>query len=244
MSQNTDQKTVAILQARMSSSRLPGKVLMPLAGKPMMIRQIERLQRCQNLDEIIVATSDQPDDEQIAQVCETENIRCFRGNLHDVLDRYYQAALFAEKPHHIVRLTADCPLADPQVIDDCVDLHLQKGADYTSNTIKRHFPKGLDVEVMTIQALEAIWREAKTSYDREHVTPFLYQNPERFSIASLIDEHDRGNWRWTVDTDDDIEMVKAIYSALYNDNGLFETSDVIDFLNKNPNIACINGALG
>lgn len=242
--QKSDQNVVAILQARMSSSRLPGKVLMPLMGKPMFIRQIERLRRCHNLDEIIVATSDQPDDKQIAEVCTEENVRCFRGSLNDVLDRYYNAALFAGKPDHVVRLTADCPLADPQVIDDCVELHLQKGSEYTSNTIKRHFPKGLDVEIMTMKALETTWREAESTYDREHVTPYIYRNPKFFSISSLLDRHNRENWRWTVDTADDMKMIKAIYGALFKKNAEFDTNDVIEFLKNNPDIADMNGALG
>lgn len=237
-------RVVAIMQARMSSSRLPGKVLHPLCGRPMFLRQIERLRRCKMIDEIIVATSTGPEDGAIADACISEGIPCFRGSLTDVLDRYHEAAAFAGNPTHVVRLTADCPLADPEVIDACIDLHLRSAADYTSNTIERHFPKGLDVEVMTANALETAWREGTSAYDREHVTPYLYGHPEQFRLETLKADFDRGDWRWTVDTAADMEVVEAVYQALYETNPAFDTDDVIAFLKRNAEIAGLNGALG
>jgi spore coat polysaccharide biosynthesis protein SpsF len=228
----------------MSSIRLPGKVLKPICGEPMMLRQLERLVRCRRLDEIIVATSIAVSDDPIADVCRRAGVRVARGSLDDVLDRYHSAAHAIAGSAQIVRLTADCPLADWRVIDACVELHLDRGADYTSNSVKRSFPKGLDVEVMTIAALDAAWRDAKDLYDREHVTPFLYRNPQRFDLVFLLDPTDRSSWRWTVDTPEDFRMVEAVYEALFPTDPGFTSEAIEAFLMSRPDIARLNAALG
>lgn len=218
---------VAILQARMSSSRLPGKVMKPILGMPMIGRQIERLNRCDSLDRLVVATSKDPSDDVLAAYAERLGVRVFRGSLDDVLGRFQGAALANGPCTHVVRLTADCPLADPGVIDACVWRHIETGADYTSNTIERSYPDGLDVEVMTIDALKTMHREAKGPYEREHVTPFLYRHPERFKIAQLVQSAPLADRRWTVDTPEDFEFVSRVFYMLYPTNPRFEQVDVL-----------------
>lgn len=217
---------VAILQARMTSSRLPGKVMKPILGMPMIGRQIERLNRCDSLDRIVVATSKDPSDDGLAAYCEGLGVRVFRGSLDDVLGRFAGAAI-ASGAAHVVRLTADCPLADPQVIDACVWRHIETGADYTSNTVERSYPDGLDVEVMTAAALKTMHREARDPYEREHVTPFLYRHPERFRIAQLVQSAPLADRRWTVDTAEDFEFVSRVYYMLYPTNPRFEQADIL-----------------
>ena len=217
---------VAILQARMSSSRLPGKVMKPILGMPMIGRHIERLNRCDSLDRIVVATSKDPSDDGLASYCEGLGVRVFRGSLDDVLGRFAGAAI-ANGAEHVVRLTADCPLADPLVIDACVWRHIETSADYTSNTLQRSYPDGLDVEVMTAAALKTMQAEATDPYEREHVTPFLYRNPERFRIAQLVQSARLDDRRWTVDTAEDFEFVSRVYYMLYPTNPRFEQADIL-----------------
>jgi len=238
------QRVVAILQARMSSSRLPGKVLRPLVGAPMILRQIERLRRAGALDGIVVATSTGASDDVLCDTCGAAGIEVLRGDLDDVLGRYRKAARALGDPAHVVRLTADCPLADWTVVDACVALHLQAGADYTSNVIQRSYPKGLDVEVMTLAALDRAWREASDAYEREHVTPYIHRHPERFSLAHLTQGVDQSAWRWTVDTAEDWAMVEAVYQALYRPGEPFTCEAVAGFLEAHPKTAQLNGALG
>lgn len=216
---------VAILQARMTSTRLPGKVMKPILGMPMIGRHIERLNRCESLDRIVVATSRDPSDDGLAAYCESLGVRIFRGPLDDVLSRFAGAAI-ANGAGHVVRLTADCPLADPGVIDACVWRHVETGADYTSNTIERSYPDGLDVEVMTVAALKTMQAEAKDPYEREHVTPFLYRHPERFRIAQLVQSAQRSDRRWTVDTPEDFEFVSRVFYMLYPTNPRFGQADI------------------
>lgn len=228
----------------MSSSRLPGKVLKPLVGAPMILRQIERLRRARTLDGIVVATSTDASDDVLCKACAAAGVEVVRGDLDDVLDRYRQAARALGDPAHVARLTADCPLADWTVVDACVALHLQGGADYTSNVIRRSFPKGLDVEVITLAALDRAWREAADPYEREHVTPYIHRHPELFSLAHLVQGVDRSAWRWTVDTPEDWAMVEAVYQALHRPGELFTSEAVAGFLETHPQTARLNGALG
>lgn len=216
----------AILQARMSSTRLPGKVMKPLAGRPMIERQIERLRRCQTLDRLIVATSDDGSDDELATFLAGAGIELFRGSLSDVLARYAGAIEALSVRGAVVRLTADCPLADPLVIDACVRLQAEAGVDYASNSFRRTYPRGLDVEVFGAEHLLEAAREASDPYDREHVTPFLYRNPGRFSRAELVQPRDDSALRWTVDTPDDFAFVERVYEALYPANPAFTSEDV------------------
>ena len=228
----------------MSSSRLPGKVLKPLVGAPMILRQIERLRRAVALDGIVVATSTEASDDVLCDACDAAGIEVVRGDLNDVLDRFRQAARVLGDPAHVVRLTADCPLADWTVVDACVALHLRAGADYTSNVIQRSFPKGLDVEVMTLAALDRVWREATDPYEREHVTPYIHRHPELFGLAHLTQGVDQSAWRWTVDTPEDWAMVEAVYQALYRPGEPFTREAAAGFLETHPKTAQLNRALG
>ncbi|MBT6537431.1 MAG: glycosyltransferase family protein [Rhodospirillaceae bacterium] len=234
-------KIVAIVQARMSSSRLPGKVLAPVVGQPMLLRQLERLGRARTVDEIVVATSTEPDDDVIADVCDKSNIACFRGSLHDVLGRYVQAAT-ASEADIVLRLTADCPLTDPVVVDGLIR-HMRDGAyDYASNTLERTWPHGLDVEAMTFDALLTAGHEADDPHEREHVTPFLYGHPDRFKLGSYTGAVDQSALRLTVDYSEDLDVVTQIYDALYPINAAFTTEDVVIYLDANPGIRALNSA--
>jgi spore coat polysaccharide biosynthesis protein SpsF len=179
-------KILTIVQARMTSSRLPGKVLRPILGAPMMGRQIERLRRSEKLGQLVVATSVDPSDDVIVDYCAALSCPTHRGPLHDVLGRYAETLAALGPADHVVRLTADCPLADWTVIDQCIGLHVESGADYTSNTVERFYPRGLDVEVFRADWLPKIAAETADPYDREHVTPFFYRHPDRFKIAQLV----------------------------------------------------------
>jgi spore coat polysaccharide biosynthesis protein SpsF len=233
---------LAVLQARMSSSRLPGKVLADLVGAPMILRQIERLNRARRLGTIVVATSDQASDDLLAARLDQAGVAVFRGPLDDVLARFIGAMDAFGATGTVVRLTADCPLADPGVIDETLALHAASGADYTSNTpARRSYPKGLDVEVFEAAALRAAARETADPYDREHVTPFLYRRPERFRIAGLEQAADEGEVRWTVDRPDDLEFVRAVYGGLYGSNPAFTSDDVRAFVRGRPDLIQLGG---
>jgi spore coat polysaccharide biosynthesis protein SpsF len=217
---------VAILQARMSSSRLPGKVMKPLAGAPMIVRQIERLRRCETLDRLVVATSTETSDDPLAAELEARGIELFRGPLDDVLGRFVACVAALGIEGDVVRLTADCPLADPDVIDAGVRLRQALGVDYLSNGRVRTYPHGLDMEVFTAQALRAAGREATSAYDREHVTPYLYAPGGRFTQGVLRQDRDESDLRWTVDTPEDYAFVAKVYEALYSTKPAFTSEDV------------------
>ncbi|MCR5878706.1 glycosyltransferase family protein [Phenylobacterium sp. J367] len=217
---------VAILQARMSSSRLPGKVMMPLAGRPMVERQIERLRRCETLTRLIVATSVEASDDPLAAHLQTLGVEVFRGPLADVLGRYVACVEALDIQGDVVRLTADCPLTDPGVIDAGVRLRERLEVDYVSNGRIPTWPRGLDMEVFTLDALLAAGREARDLYDREHVTPYLYKEGSRFTVAALTQGVDESALRWTVDTPDDYAFVARVYDALYPANPRFTSADV------------------
>lgn len=231
---------LAILQARVSSSRLPGKVLLPLLGQPMLARQLERVRRATLIDQLVVATSADSADDPLALLCEQAGTACYRGQLDDVLDRFYQAAL-PYRPDYVVRLTGDCPLADPALIDRVIGSCLDSGCDYLSNTIApATFPDGLDVEVMRFSALELAWREAQLGSQREHVTPFIYQHPERFRIEQFSNPVDLSALRWTVDEPADFELVRIIYEALYPSQPDFGTDAILALLAARPELATLN----
>ncbi len=232
--------SLASLQARMSSTRLPGKVMLPLAGAPMIQRQIERVQEAANIDEMIVATSDQASDDPLAAFLEKRGIGVYRGPLDDVQQRFVAAA--AEFPAAaIVRLTADCPLADPGVIDDTIDAFLDAGADYASNTPpQRTFPKGLDVEVFTAQALRRAALNPSPEA-REHVTWDMFRQPDRYRQAFHSQKADEGEVRWTVDRPDDYEFVTAVYDGLYRRDPEFGSDDIRAFVRRQPKLANYGG---
>lgn len=233
---------LAILQARTSSSRLPGKVLLPMAGAPMLTRQIERIARARLLDGLIVATSDRAEDDGVAKLAETAGVGLFRGSLHDVLDRYYRAAQ-PYRPSHVVRLTGDCPLTDWDVIDAAIAFMTEGGFDYASNTLEPTWPDGLDVEVITFAALETAWLEARDPLEREHVMPFVTRRPDRFKLGSLRNDCDLSAMRWTVDEPVDYALAVAIYDALYPHNPAFTTADVLALLQREPELSQTNATI-
>ena len=230
---------LAILQARMSSTRLPGKVLKPILGQPMLARQIERLRRAALIDGLVVATSTDSSDDPIAQMCAQISVDCSRGSLDDVLDRFRKTV--ENRPsEHIVRLTGDCPLADPAVIDAVVRFHLAGAYDYSSNTLHPTYPDGLDVEVCRAAALAEAGREANTAFEREHVTPFIYRRPERYRLGDFRNASDLSGLRWTVDNPEDFELVRRIYEALYPSNSNFALDDILTLFDKEPGLATVN----
>ena len=232
---------LAVLQARMSSTRLPGKVLMPLVRAPMIARQIERVARARRIDRLVVATSVEPEDDAIEAAVRREAIAVHRGPLDNVLQRFI-GALDAHPADHVVRLTADCPLADPALIDATIERHLSSGADYTSNTPDgAAWPKGLDVEVITAPALRRAAAQADSPQAREHVTWDIWNQPDRWALAWLPCTPDQGDIRWTVDRPDDYAFVAAVYDALYPKNRAFTSADVRAFVAGRPDLATFGG---
>ena len=233
---------LAIIQARMSSSRLPGKVLRPLAGSPMILRQIERLRRARRVDSLVVATSDDRSDDDLADVLAAAGVALFRGPLDDVLARYVGALDAFGPAEHVVRLTGDCPLADWTVIDAVIARHLETGADYTADTWgRRTFPKGLDADVVKSAVLRQAHAEATAPFDREHVLPFVYGRPDRYRLQGLTQEADEGEVRWTVDLPDDYAFVSAVYDALYPVEPAFSSDDVRRLVRSRPDLANYGG---
>lgn len=230
---------LAVLQARMSSSRLPGKVLREILGQPMLARQIERLRRASRLTELVVATSTRPEDDAIAACCQTIGAACHRGPLDDVLARFLGALAAAGEPKTFLRLTADCPLADWSLIDRCVAAHEASGADLTHTSRDWTFPKGLDVEVCETAALVEAGRQAKDPYEREHVTPYIYRHPERFRLHDLTRDPPL-RYRWTVDTPEDFAFVDAVYQALYPAKPDFTSDDVLAWQADHPDQVLLN----
>jgi spore coat polysaccharide biosynthesis protein SpsF (cytidylyltransferase family) len=202
-------KTLAIIQARMSSTRFPGKVLQPLLDFPLIVFMLERVRKSIHVDELMVATSGDASDDRLAETVESRGFRCFRGDLGDVLDRFYQAAR-PLRPEVVVRLTGDCPLMDADLVDGVVTTLVSSGADYASNVDPRTFPDGLDVECFSFAALERAWHDAHAQAEREHVTPFLRQRKDLFRSASVRGVADLSNFRWTVDYPEDLELVREL----------------------------------
>jgi spore coat polysaccharide biosynthesis protein SpsF len=232
-----------ILQARMSSSRLPGKILMPLtAGKPLLQLMVERVSRAKTPGKLIVATTASANDDQVENLCKHISVPCFRGSEHDVLDRFYKAAL-CYNSDHIIRLTGDCPIIDPDLLDEIVKFYFKGGFDYASNTVEPSFPDGLDVEIFSFTALKQAWEEAKLSSQREHVTPFIHQQPGRFNIGSFKSKENLSSMRWTVDGPEDFQLVSRIYEILYPANPFFSTEDVLHLFDQMPELALINSGI-
>ncbi len=231
-------RLIAIIQARMGSTRLPGKVLLRLADRSVLAQVVTRLRRCVQISGIAVAIPDLQADDAIARECEVLGVRCVRGSEPDVLDRYYRA-MTTTNADAIARVTSDCPLIDPAIVDETILKFDSDCADYASNCSPRTFPRGLDVEVISASALERAWREADKSYQREHVTPFIYEHPEKFKLTFLRGEFDYSQFRWTLDTQEDFELLKAIY-AYFPGKSQFGWRDVIDLMERRPELASLN----
>jgi len=229
-------KVVAIIQARMGSSRLPGKVLAEICGRPLLHYIVSRVRQASTLNLIVVATSDDSADDVIENFCQTNGVQYFRGSETDVLDRYYQAA----KHFHadaIVRLTADCPLLDPVVIDDVVRTFLSGEFDYVSSA--SNYPDGLDTEIFSWGALRETWQDARLPSEREHVTPYITKNPAWFRLERVASDEDLSYMRWTVDEPEDLELVRRIYQQLVHKPS-FGMKDVLALFLRDPSLYQIN----
>lgn len=260
-------RTVAIIQARMGSSRLPGKVLLDIGGKPMLQWVIERTRRAAHVHTVMVATTDDPADDPIAAFCAAQDTPCYRGSAFDVLDRYYNAAR-SQLAEIVVRITADCPLTDPGLIDRTLDAffgRFQKqdkliGArpanlpvptrrfpfDFVANRLPppfgRTYPIGLDVEVCTFSGLELVWDAAIEPFEREHVMPYFYEQPGRFGVLLLHHTENLGALRWTVDTPQDLEFVRQV-AARFDGRNDFTWLDVLNRVRREPQLAAINASV-
>lgn len=230
-------RIVTIIQARMGSTRLPGKVMQDLGGDTVLARVVRRLRRAALLGEVIIATTTEPADDFIVQECRRLSVQVFRGNENDVLDRYYRAAEWA-KAEAVVRITSDCPLIDSEISDETVRRFLDQQPDYASNALARTYPRGLDTEVMTRQTLARAWQEAQP-HQRVHVTPYIYENPSRFRILSVRADSDYSSHRWTLDTPEDLAFVRAVYERMGNDDS-FHWRDVLALLDRDPALMDLN----
>ena len=236
-------KVVTVIQARCGSSRLPGKVLMELCGKSLLARQFERVARSQSAGTIVVATTLEREDDAVANICEEEKIHCFRGHTNDLLDRHYRTGKLFEADA-IVKIPSDCPLIDPKIIDDVVSLFLENSnLDYVSNLHPASFPDGNDVEIMTAEALETAWLRAVRPLEREHTTPFLWENPELFKIGNYLWK-DGPNFsqshRFTIDYPEDYAFISAVYNELFPNNPDFNLKDILGLLLTRPDIYKLN----
>ncbi len=230
--------TIAIVQARMGSTRLPGKVLERLGEDTMLGRVVRRLGRAALLDGVAVATTDQGDDDAVVREAAALGVRAFRGDAEDVLDRFHRAtqALGADV---VVRITADCPFIDPEIVDQVVRAFHEHQADYASNILERTYPRGLDTEVFSRAALRRTWAEATEPFEREHVTPYFYRHPTRFRLYSLRAPGDYSPYRWTVDTAEDLTFARAVYEAFGGDDR-FSWMDVVRLLEARPELPRLN----
>lgn len=236
-------KVAAIIRARSGSTRLPGKILKLICGKQMLLHVVERISYSKNVDNIIVATTILPEDNHVESLCKENNISFYRGSSEDVLARYYEAAK-KFKTDIIIRITSDCPLIDPIILDKMIDEYIKANKthklDYLSNTIERTFPRGLDIEIFSFSVLEKSYHEATKQTEREHVTPYIYQHPELFVLKNFTNEKDMSFHRWTVDTKEDFQLIEMIYKELYIPNKIFLLNDVLQLFELKPELIKIN----
>ena len=234
-------KIVAIIQARMGSSRLPGKVLADVCGTPVLHCVVSRVRQARTLSLFAVATSDHSTDDVIEKFCQINVVPCFRGSQDDVLDRYYRAAKHFQA-NVIVRLTADCPLLDPAIIDKVVETFMTGKFDYCSNTQEPSYPDGLDTEVFTWNALERSWQEAHLPSEREHVSTYVTKNPGLFRLGSVKHDEDLSRLRWTVDEPQDLDLIREIYRYLPNKK-TFRLDDLLALYREHPEFSAINSGI-
>lgn len=230
-------KIVAIIQARMSSTRLPGKILMRLGQKSVLEHVVERVRQCTMIDEVVVATTDYQIDDAIIEECKKLFVNTFRGSSEDVLSRYYGAAKEA-RAQIVIRITSDCPFIDAEVLTNMLKSFCEKQPDYLSNTLIRTYPRGLDVEVMTFAALKEAHEKATQDYEREHVTPYIYKHPHLFYIEQCVSNEDHSNLRLTLDTEEDLTLIKTVYEKLSSTP--FGYNDILKLFMEMPQLAEIN----
>lgn len=231
-------KTVAIIQARMSSTRLPGKVMKTLVDRTVLGHVITRSLAIDSVDEVIVATTNREEDKMIEDEALKYGAHCYRGSLDDVLERYYRAAVISQADV-VVRITSDCPLLDPQISDAVIKHFLQNSYDYSSSSLSGTFPRGMDTEVFSFKALKAAFESATLEYEHEHVTPYLYQHPGEFRIHHYSNEIDCSRYRLTLDTPEDWELISRVYHELYQGH-IFYWDDVQRLFWEKPELGLIN----
>ncbi len=231
---------LCVVQARVSSRRLPGKVLKPLLGKPMILHELERVRRSKFIDKIVLATSQDKSDDALAAVVITNGVELYRGSLEDVLDRYYQCAKLYQ-PEHVVRITGDCPVIDWRLVDTVIKTHLEEKNDYTSTSLE--YPDGLDTEVMTFDALKQAWKKAGRISEREHVTLYIRDHVDEFRCGQVICPQNLNRMRWTVDEPKDFEFIQQVYASLYPVNVDFTMEDILNLMNKVPDLQLINKSI-
>lgn len=235
---------ITIIQARMGSSRLPGKVLMPLVDAPLLQRMVERVLSAKFSGRVIVATSENEEDKKIVELCELNNFKYFTGHPTDLLDRHYQAVR-QFKPDAVVKIPSDCPLIDPKIIDEILRFYIENTDkfDFVSNLHPASYPDGNDVEVVSFPALEVAWKEADKELEREHTTPFIWERPERFRIGNVLMSGNKdlsSTHRWTIDYKEDYLFIKTVYEHLYYKNHNFGMNDILRLLEEKPELQKIN----
>lgn len=243
----TKKNKIAIVQARMGSTRLPGKVLKPILSKPMLWHIVNRLKQSKLIDEVVIATSVKKEDDKIIRFCNKNKIKCFRGSENDVLNRFYETAKHYQA-EIVIRITADCPLVDPEIIDHTISTFINERLDYiaiatgagASNKKVYRFPDGLDCEVFTFDALEKAHQNAKNELEREHATMYIWKRPKLFKQQQIESKIDYSYLRFTVDFDTDLNFVRKVYSNLYNQNPHFGLNDVINLIKTKKEILEIN----
>lgn len=234
-------KVICIIQARMGSTRLPGKVLKEICGKTVLEHDIDRVRRVENIDKIVIATTTEKKDDVIVEEAKRLNVSYFRGSEDDVLSRYYNAAKENEADA-VVRITSDCPLIDSEVSQNIIDFYMENcdKYDFISNTLERTYPRGLDTEVFSFRALEKAYNDAVRKSDREHVTPYIWGNPRFFSFCQYKNNVDYSELRWTLDTTEDFEFINSVYNYLYHEKKYFNMEDIIDLIEEHPELKHIN----
>lgn len=233
-------KTVAIIQARCGSTRFPEKVFAELSGHPLIWHVVNRIKHAKTVDEVVVATTTNSLDDKLYDWCVSNCIPVSRGSENDVLNRFYETAK-KFNADIVIRITADDPFKEPVLIDNAVNKLIVEKVDYVCNNFPPTYPEGTDVEVLTFQALEKQEMNSHSDYEREHVTQYIYHNPDDFKMLNLSNDKDLSYLRWTIDTEKDYEMVKQIYDNLYSsDMEVFHMDDILSYLEKNPDLATVN----
>lgn len=234
-------KIVCIVQARVGSTRLPGKVLKEICGKIVLEHVIDRLKRIKNIDEIVIATTTSEKDNVIVKECQRLAVRYFRGSEEDVLARYYYAAK-ENNADVVVRVTSDCPLIDAKVSENIIQFYIDNkdNYEYVSNTIDRVYPRGLDTEIFSFNALEKAFDEATSKRDKEHVTPYIWDNPKIFKIAQYKNGEDYSDLRWTLDTEEDFNLITKVYEHFKEKGNNFGMKEILELFNERPELLKIN----
>ena len=238
-------KRIIVIQARRGSTRFPNKVMMPLRGKPLLVRMVERVRAARVDFDVLVATTTHPEDDVVRQLCRAMDVKCLAGHPTDLLDRHYRVAL-EEKADVVAKIPSDCPLIDPGVIGRVIGYFLahESEFDYVSNLHPASYPDGNDVEVMSMQALEQAWREAEKPFEREHTTPFIWEWPERFRVGNVVWETGKDyseSHRWTIDYPEDYHFISSVFDRLWTrERPMFTMEDVLALLEREPYLASLN----